>query len=121
MPKLTNKKLQEVKHNLYAVYTIGDDGRRCCSIIGCNIVRAMEEAQGRLCLIYSDELNYAQLPKEVFAGLGLGGRAHRETHPVWFWVLEVEAVQRQRATWQQIEEIFNLAKAWLKEREDSNE
>jgi len=110
MAKLTNKKLQEVKHNLYAVYTFEDDGRRCGTIGGCDIVRAMEEAESRLCLIYPNELEQAAVPRELFAEFKVReGRS--SLHPVWYWVLEVEAANKRRATWQEVRDMFNLAKA----------
>ena len=114
--KLTNKKLQEVKNNYYAVYTFDGDGRRSGTISGCNIVRAMEEAQNRLCLIFSDELEKARVPRELFADMGMAENRKAET-TVWMWVLEIEAKNKRRATWQEVEQVFDIARTWLKTRE----
>jgi len=113
MGKLTNRKLQEVKGNFYAVYTFGEDGRRCGCISGCNIVRMAEEAQNGLSLIFTDELENARIPREAIAEFTVK-EGRNNTHSVGMWVLEVEAAQRHRATWQQVQGIFDCAKAWLR-------
>ena len=115
MAKLTNKKLQEVKNNCYAVYNFDSEGRRCGTISGCNIVRAMEEAQNGLSLIYDNEIDSARVPKELFSDFNV--ESPKNDKPVWIWVMEVEAAQKQRATWQQVKQVFDIAKTWLKTQE----
>ena len=113
MSKLTNKKLQEVKNNLYAVYTFDGDGVRTGTISGCNIVRMAEEAQHGLCLVFPQEINEAVVPREVVEELGVReGRVDKR--PVWFWVLEVETAKKCRVSYHMVQHIFDNAKAWLK-------
>jgi len=113
MAKLTNKKLLEAKNNQYAVYTFGEDGRRLGTVGGCNILRVIEEAKGHLSFVYSQELHHAIVPRELYEELGLRDSAKTQG-PVWFWLLEVEAEQKQRATWQQVKKIYDYAEALLK-------
>jgi hypothetical protein len=116
MSKLTNRKLQEVKGNLYAVYTFDDEGKRAGSISGCNIVRMAEEAQNRLCLVFPNELHEASVPFELVEEFGVReGRVN--IHPVWYWVMEVEAAKKCRASYLTVQRIFDYAKAWLKYNE----
>lgn len=113
MAKVTNRKLQEVKNDYYSIYTFGNDGSRCGSISGCNIIRSLEEAQNGLTLMYRDELDKALVPVELFSELGLK-EGNRKMRPVWIWVLDFEASRKRRATWQEVDAIFTLAKAWLR-------